>query len=97
MGFCQIVIAVLLAVFGLKVLSSTAFNSLLSSRFDLSDYHTWPSVAAFLFCTVVCVAKIVATSRPRDPDPPQERERTGEEERIIRQPRPYEGGYRRPQ
>jgi len=93
----QIIIAVLLGIFGLRLLSSPLFNSLLSVRLDTLDYRVLPGIFAGLFCTVIVAVKILATSRLRDPDPPQERKPNGEGERIIRQQRPDEGGYRRPQ
>lgn len=61
----RIVIAVLVLLFGLKVLSSPAFNSLLASPVSV-DYHILPTLALLAFAIPVCIVRIMADSRAKE-------------------------------
>ena len=64
MGFLNIVVGVLLLLFGLKLLSSPAFNSLLSSRLDFNlDYRALPTLGLLVFGTIIVCFKLLLQSR----------------------------------
>jgi hypothetical protein len=58
----NIVVAILLLLFGIKFASSPLFNSLLSFRFESFDYRILPGLGALILATIVVVAKILANS-----------------------------------
>lgn len=59
--------AILLLMFGLKLLGSPLFNSMLNTRVDAQmDYRWLPSIGLFAFAVIVCLAKINATARPEE-------------------------------
>ena len=58
----RIVIAVLVLLFGLRLLGSTLFNSLLAMRLDGLDYRVLPTLALLLFAIPICLARINANA-----------------------------------
>lgn len=60
----RIVIAVLALLFGLKLVGSPAFNSLLSSRIDFNlDYRALPTLGLMVFGTIIVCVKLILQSR----------------------------------